>query len=105
MFSGFHKKIRLKKSDVWRKVISNKIVVTVVTQGLPSSFLSRPVALFSSWSLEINDNEQGFFQCFATLFYSIVCLNSRDTFETQNPISLSLFNQGREKNPFILVNL
>ena len=44
MFSCFHKSICLKESDVWRKVISNKIVVTVVTQGLPSSFLSRPVA-------------------------------------------------------------
>ena len=44
MFCGFYKKICLKESDVWRKVISNKIVVTVVTQGLLSSFLSRPVA-------------------------------------------------------------
>ena len=44
MFCGFYKKICLKASDVWRKVISNKVVVTVVTQGLPSSFLSRPVA-------------------------------------------------------------
>ena len=44
MFCCVYKKICLKESDVWRKVISNKIVVTVVTQGLPSSFLSRPVA-------------------------------------------------------------
>ena len=44
MFSGFYKKICLKESDFWRKVISNKIVVTVATQGLPSSSLSRPVA-------------------------------------------------------------
>ena len=44
MFSCVYKKICLKESDVWRKVISNKIVVTVVTQDLPSSFLSRPVA-------------------------------------------------------------
>ena len=44
MFSCVYKKIRLKESDVWRKVISNKIVATVVSQGLPSSFLSRPVA-------------------------------------------------------------
>ena len=44
MFSVFYKKICLKESDGWRKVISNKFVVTVVTQGLPSSFLSRPVA-------------------------------------------------------------
>ena len=33
MFSCFYKKICLKESGVWRKVISNKIVVTVVTQG------------------------------------------------------------------------
>ena len=39
MFSGFYKKICLKESDGWRKVISNKFVVTVVTQGLPSSCL------------------------------------------------------------------
>ena len=44
MFSCVYKKICLKESDVWRKVISNKIVVTVVTQDLPPSFLSRPVA-------------------------------------------------------------
>ena len=41
MFSGLYKKICLKESEVWRKVISNKIIVT---QGSPSSFLSRPVA-------------------------------------------------------------
>ena len=44
MFSGLYKMICLKESEVWRKVISNKISVTLVTQGLPSSFLSRPVA-------------------------------------------------------------
>ena len=43
MFSGLYKKICLKESEVWRKVISNKIIVTLVTQGLPSSFLFRPV--------------------------------------------------------------
>ena len=43
-FLVFYKKICLKKSEFWRKVISNKIIVTLVTQGLPSSFLSRPVA-------------------------------------------------------------
>ena len=43
MFSGLYKKLYLKESEVWRKVISNKIIVTLVTQGLPSSFLSRPV--------------------------------------------------------------
>ena len=41
LFSGLYKKTRLKESEVWRKVISNK---TVGTHGLPSSFLSRPVA-------------------------------------------------------------
>ena len=34
------KKICLKESEVWQKVISNKITVTLVTQGLQSSFLS-----------------------------------------------------------------
>ena len=45
MFSGPKKKICYKESEVWRKVVSNKIIVTLVTQGLPSSLLSRPVAL------------------------------------------------------------
>ena len=40
MFSGLLKKICLKESEVWRKFISNKIIVTLGTQGLPSSFLS-----------------------------------------------------------------
>ena len=45
MFSVFFaKKICFKKSEVWQKVISNKIIVSLVTQGLPSSSLSRPVA-------------------------------------------------------------
>ena len=44
MFSGLLQKDPLKESELWRKVISNKIIVTLVTQGLPSSFLSRPVA-------------------------------------------------------------
>ena len=38
MFSG------LKESELWPKVISNEIIVTLVTQGLPSSFLSCRVA-------------------------------------------------------------
>ena len=44
LFSALYKNICFKESEVWRKVISNKIIVTLVTQGLPSSFLSRPVA-------------------------------------------------------------
>ena len=44
MFSGLYKKICLKESEVWRKIILNKSIVTLVTQGLPCSFLSRPVA-------------------------------------------------------------
>ena len=36
MFSGLCKNIRLKESEVKRKVISNKIIVTLVTQSLPS---------------------------------------------------------------------
>ena len=43
-FLVLYKKICLNESEVWRKVVSNKIIVTLVTQGLPSSFLSRPVA-------------------------------------------------------------
>ena len=34
MLSGLSKKICLKESEVWRKVISNKVIVTLVTQGL-----------------------------------------------------------------------
>ena len=44
MFSGLYKKICLKESEVWRKVISNKIIVTLVTQGLrPSRWVSSLV--------------------------------------------------------------
>ena len=42
-FVVFYKKIRLKESEFLRKVISNKIIATIVTQGLPSSSLSHPV--------------------------------------------------------------
>ena len=44
MFSGLDKKISLMENEVWRNVISNEIIVTLVTQGLPSSIPSRPVA-------------------------------------------------------------
>ena len=43
-FLVFYKTTCLKEGEVWRKRFSNKIIVTLVTQGLPSSFLSRPVA-------------------------------------------------------------
>ena len=43
-FLVFYKKISLKESEFLQKVISNKIIVTLVTQGLLSSSLSRPVA-------------------------------------------------------------
>ena len=36
MFSGLCKNICLKESEVKREVISNKIIVTLVTQSLPS---------------------------------------------------------------------
>ena len=52
MFSGPKKKICYKESEVWRKVVSNKIIVTLVTQGLPSSLLSRPVALLHYYIVE-----------------------------------------------------
>ena len=44
VFSGLLRKICLKQGEVWRKVFLNKVIVTLVTQGLPSAFLSRPVA-------------------------------------------------------------
>ena len=40
MFSGLCENICLKESEVWRKVVSNKITATLVTQGLLASFLS-----------------------------------------------------------------
>ena len=42
-FLVFYKKICLKESEVRRKLISKKIIVMLVTQSLPSSFLSCPV--------------------------------------------------------------
>ena len=42
-FLVFYKHTRFKKSEVGPKVCSNKITVTLVTQGLPSS--SSPVLL------------------------------------------------------------
>ena len=47
MFSVFYEKI-LGVGVVLRKFFSNKIIVTPVAQGLPSSLLSRPVACVSS---------------------------------------------------------
>ena len=43
-FSVFCKKICLKEDEVWGNFFSNKIIVTLVRQGLPSSLLARPVA-------------------------------------------------------------
>ena len=43
-FLFFNKKICLKDGEAWWKGFSNRIIVTLVTQGLPSSFLSRAVA-------------------------------------------------------------
>ena len=43
-FLVFYKYTCLKEGEVWRNVYSNKIIVTLVTEGLPmSSFLSLPV--------------------------------------------------------------
>ena len=39
MFSGFYKKICLKESDGWRKVISNKFIVTVEGNKILSSLV------------------------------------------------------------------
>ena len=42
IFSRILQKNCLKKDEVCRKGISSKIIVMLVKQGLPSSFLSRP---------------------------------------------------------------
>ena len=42
--SDLYENACLKENEVWRKVISNKINVTLVTQDLASSFLPCPVA-------------------------------------------------------------
>ena len=47
-FLVFYKKTCLKEGEVWPKSFSNKIILTLVTQRLPSSFLSHPVASTSS---------------------------------------------------------
>ena len=47
---GLYENIWFKESEIWWKVISNKIIVMLVTQGLPSSFLSRPNdSLWERW--------------------------------------------------------
>ena len=43
-FLVFYKKTCLKEGEVCQKSFSNKIIVRLVTQGLPSSFLFCPVA-------------------------------------------------------------
>ena len=45
VFWSYYKHNCLKNGEIWRKVCSNKITVTFVTQGLPSSFLSHRVVL------------------------------------------------------------
>ena len=45
VFRSFTKNFCLKESEVWQKVTSNKIIVMLATHALPSSILSRPVAL------------------------------------------------------------
>ena len=42
--SGLFQKICLKEGEVWRKVFSNIVILTFVTQGVPSSFLFRSTA-------------------------------------------------------------
>ena len=44
MFSSLCKRHMFRRKATWRELISNKIIVTLVTQGLPSSFFSRLVA-------------------------------------------------------------
>ena len=50
MFCGFYKKICLKESDVWRKVISNKIVVTVCRLLSSPVLLRKFTIIFQGWS-------------------------------------------------------
>ena len=48
-FLVFYVKIYLKEGEVWRKVFSNKIIVTLVTQGLRLTvFFRLPSCLVSS---------------------------------------------------------
>ena len=42
--SGLFQKICLKKGEVWRKFVSNIVILTFVTQGVPSAFLFRSTA-------------------------------------------------------------
>ena len=55
MFFGLYKKICLKESEVCRKVILNKIIVLLVTQGLPTVF-SSPVLLLSKFDQITNNS-------------------------------------------------
>ena len=43
----FYQEICLKEGEVWRKCFLNKIIATLVTQGLPSSLLCRPKRVIS----------------------------------------------------------
>ena len=43
-FPVVYKQTSSKEGGVWRKVFTKKIIVTLVTQPLPFSFLSSPVA-------------------------------------------------------------
>ena len=44
MFSGLLQKRLFKERKVWREMFLDKIIVTLVTQGLLSTILSRPDA-------------------------------------------------------------
>ena len=44
MFWSFTKKNSENEGEVWWIIISNIIIVTLVTQGLPSSLFFRPIA-------------------------------------------------------------
>jgi len=45
VFWSYYQHTCLKNGEIWQRVCSNKITVTFVTQGLPSSFLSHRVVL------------------------------------------------------------
>ena len=55
-FLVFYKKICLKESEVWGKVVANKIIVTLVTQSLPR-LLSSTVLLRKFTNDDSDGNE------------------------------------------------
>ena len=59
LFSCFYKKICLKESEVWRKVISNKIVVTFSHKVYRLLFSPVLLRKFTNGDGDGNENENG----------------------------------------------